>query len=120
MQGSTILGNHLSQTILDGKAATTITVNTITGTTYTVQSTDNGCLLYFTNSAAITLTVPSGLLSGFNFTVLQGGTGQITPTASGTTLVNVFGHTKTYGQWAMISFVSHVTDNFVFGGSTVA
>ena len=70
------------------------------------------------NANAITLTIPSGLGDGFNCLIVQKGAGQITLSASGTTLINRQSHTKTAGQYAVVSIVNIGSDNIIVGGDT--
>lgn len=81
------------------------TVNTQTGTTYSLEASDKGKVVEFTNNSAITLTIPSGLGSTFYCTIQQNGTGQIKVSASGTTLHAYNSYTKSAGQYAMFSIV---------------
>lgn len=70
-------------------ASTTSAVyNTQTGTTYTIQATDNGKIINFTNAAAVAVTLPDGLPEGFQCTILQSGAGTPTVTPSGSDTVN--------------------------------
>jgi hypothetical protein len=72
-----------------------------TGTSYTVQASDNGKVLDFANASAITVTLPNNLPAGFSCLWRQSGAGQITFTpASGGSRVNRSTHTKSAGQWA--------------------
>jgi hypothetical protein len=93
------------------------TVNTQTGTTYTLQASDRGKVVSFTNNSAITLTIPSGLGDAFYCTIQQQGSGQVTASASGTTLRVYNSYTKTAGQYAMFSIVfTGTTDVFDLQG----
>jgi len=92
--------------------------NPQTGTTYTLQASDNGVIVTCNNASAITVTVPSGLGAGFNCMVIQKGAGQVTFSPSSTTLNNRQGHTKTAGQKAMVTLVADVADNLYLGGDT--
>lgn len=66
-----------------------IPVNVQSGTTYTLQESDNGGAVEMTSSSANTVTIPSGLSDGFNCLITQSGTGQTTVVAgSGATLRN--------------------------------
>jgi len=96
----------------------TLEVNTQTGTSYTLAASDNGKIVTCNNASAITLTVPSGLGAGFNCTVIQLGAGQVTPTASGTTLNNRQSHTKTAGQYAAITLAAYVANTFAWQGDS--
>lgn len=93
---------------------------TDSGTSRTLGASDNGAVLMFTSATAVTLTVPTGLDVGFSVTVIQAGAGQITFTASGTTINNRQSHTKTAGQWAVASLIQRTTNNFVLAGDTAA
>lgn len=61
-----------------------ITVEDVAGTTYTILSADDGKIKRFTDSSAITVTVPDTLTEGFECLLTQAGTGQITCVAGGT------------------------------------
>jgi len=95
-------------------------INEQTGTAYTLVAGDNGKVIKFTNGSAITLTLPSGLGLGFNCSIIQYGAGQITFTASGSTLYNRQSHTKTAAQYAVTGLVSCVADTFVLAGDTAS
>ena len=93
---------------------------TESGTSKTLGASDNGAVLMFTSNSAITITVPTGLNVGFSVSVIQAGTGQITFSASSTTINNRQSHTKTAGQWAVASLIQRTTNNFVLAGDTAA
>lgn len=93
-------------------------VNDQTGTTYTLAATDNGKTVVFNNASAVTVTVPSGLGVGFSCLLVQKGAGQVGLTTSSTTLRNRQSHTKLAGQYAAASLISHVANEFIFGGDT--
>jgi hypothetical protein len=99
-----------------GTVAPSASVNAQTGTSYTLQAADNGRVVTLSNASAITLTVPTGLGVGFNVMVVQLGAGQVTPTASGTTLLQRSGYTKTGGQYAVLTLVSYAADTLVMSG----
>lgn len=89
--------------------------NPQTGTTYTLQASDNGKIIELSNASAITLTLPNSLAADFNCLIVQTGAGQVTLSAAGgATLRNRSSFTKTAGQWAMLSM--YVTTNA--GGSS--
>lgn len=104
-----------SGTIIENATGTT---NAQTGTMYTLLTSDNGKIITLNNAAAITLTVPSGLGAGFNCTVIQKGAGQVTFTASSTTITNRQSHTKTAGQHAVCGLYADVANNFYLTGDT--
>ena len=63
-------------------------VNNQTGTTYTIQASDNGNVITFDNAAAIAVTLPDTLDTNFQCTVVQVGAGVPTVTPSGTDTIN--------------------------------
>lgn len=91
------------------------TINPQTGTSYTLQASDSGKVITLSNAAAITLTVPA-LAIGFNCTIVQLGAGQVTISASGVTINNRGGNTKTAGQYAVASLVTYASNVWVSGG----
>jgi len=95
-------------------------INDQTGTAYTLLAGDNGKVVVLNNGSAITLTVPSGLGVGFNCTVVQKGAGQVTFTASSTTINNRQSHTKIAGQHGVASICAIVADTFVLAGDTAS
>jgi hypothetical protein len=114
--GSTFSGPVTSD---GGYIITSSAINTQTGTTYSLLSTDNGKIITMNNGSAITLTVPSGLPVGFNTTVIQLGTGQVEITGSSTTLNSFESKFKLAGQHAAASIISYTTNVFnVAGGLT--
>lgn len=71
---------------------TSQTINAQTGTSYTVQITDAGALLTFFNSSAVAVTLPqagsAGYTAGFSFDLQNKGTGAVTITPQGGSLIN--------------------------------
>lgn len=101
-------------------APATPSVNAQTGTTYTLLASDNGKIITCSNAAAIVVTVPAGLDAGFHCQVIQIGAGQVSFTASGTTVNNRQTHTKIAGQYGVVTVESYATDVFVLAGDTAA
>ena len=95
-------------------------VNEQTGTSYTLQASDLGKIVKLTNGSAITVTLPNNLGIGFTCTVIQYGAGQITFSTSSSTLYTRQSHTKTAGQYAVVSLISCVADVFVLAGDTAS
>jgi len=93
-------------------------LNDQTSTSYTLQSSDNGKVVTLDNASAITLTIPSGLGDGFNCLIVQKGNGQISLTASGTTLINRQNHSKTAGRYAVLSIVNIGSETLIVAGDT--
>lgn len=92
-------------------------LNDQTGTSYTLTSADNGKVVTLNNASAITLTINRGLGNGFNCLIVQKGAGQIT--ISGTaTRINRQNHTKTAGQYSVVSIVNIGSDTIIIAGDT--
>jgi len=96
------------------------TINDQTGTTYTLLSSDNGKVVVLDNASAVTVTVPSGLGAGFNCSFVQKGAGQVSFSASSTTINNRQSHTKINAQYGVASLVAYAADTFVLAGDTAS
>ncbi|MAR66164.1 MAG: hypothetical protein CL833_02820 [Crocinitomicaceae bacterium] len=93
------------------------TIVNSTSTTYTLSSSDAGKLIAIEHASTITITIPTGLDTGFNCSFLQKGSGSLEFSASnGVTLSNRQSYTKTAGQYAMATLVSYDTNKFVLTG----
>ena len=103
-----------------GIALSSGSINPQTGTTYTLLAADNGKIVTCSNAAAITVTVPSGLGAGFSCSIVQRGAGQVSLSASGTTLRTVASQNKTAAQYAVMTLLSDVADEFIVGGNVSA
>lgn len=100
-----------------GAASIGANLNDQTGTTYTLQSSDNGKVVTLSNASAITVTVPAGLVTGFNCMIVQKGVGVVTLSPANTvTVTNRSGGTKTGGQNAIVTIISIVSNYFITGG----
>jgi len=106
----TLTGGNSSTSSISGFSAN---INTQSGTTYTIDATDNGKVIQSTGATAVTITIPTGLPSGFNCTVVQMGAGQIT--FSGTYL-NRTGFTKTASQYSVVSILNLGSNNYIVTG----
>lgn len=97
----------------------TLTVSTVSGTSYSLSASDNGKLLRTTNSSTVVLTLPSGLATGWNCAIVQAGAGRVSiATASGVTLFNRQSHNKTAGQYSVISLIVQDPNVAVLAGDT--
>lgn len=118
----TIDAGNLNDFDFDGNAILGFdaTINDQTGTAYTLLSSDAGKVVVLDNASAVTVTVPSGLGAGFNCSFVQKGAGQVSFSASGTTVNNRQSHTKIAGQYGVASIVAYVADTFVLAGDTAS
>ena len=87
---------------------------------YELLSSDNGKVIVMDKATAVTVTVPSGLGVGFNCSLVQKGAGDVSFSASGTTINNRQSHTKINGQYGVASLVAYVADTFVLAGDTAS
>jgi hypothetical protein len=105
-------GNTTGAATISGFSAN---MNVQTGTAYTLTASDNGKIITLNNASAITLTVPA-LFAGFNCMVVQLGAGQVTLTASGTTISNRSSYTKTAGANAIVTLIGLTGTTFISAG----
>lgn len=87
------------------------------GTSRTLTAADNAKIIYCTSGSAVTITCATGLGVGFNATIIQGGAGKVTVAAGAATLNSYSGLLSTMGQYAVISVVSPVADEFIAAGN---
>lgn len=105
----TLTGGNTNTSTISGFAAN---VGTIT-TAHNISASDNGKILQSTSATAITITIPTGLPTGFNCTVVQMGTGQLT--FSGT-YFNRGSFTKTASQYSIVSIIHLGSDKIIVSG----
>lgn len=101
----TLTGGNSSTSSISGFTANVIAIST----NYSITAADNGKVIQSTGATAITITIPTGLPTGFNCTVVQMGAGQIT--FSGT-ILNRTGFTKTASQYSVVSIL-HLGSNSI-------
>ena len=94
------------------------TIVSETTTSRTLSNSDNGKVIVCSNSAATTVTIPSGLTSGFGCTVVQNGTGVVTIEGSGATVYGFGNKTATAGQYGSINVYNVGTNAYVLEGDT--
>ena len=92
-------------------------LQTESGTSKTLAAADNGTIIVCSSNSAVTITVPASLPTGFNCMIIQSGSGQVSLSASSTTLNNRNG-TKTAGQHAIMTVVHLGSNAFVVSGDT--
>jgi len=94
------------------------TIVSETTTSRTLSNSDNGKVIVCSNSAATTVTIPSGLTSGFGCTVVQNGTGVVSIEGSGATVYGFGNKTATAGQYGSINVYNVGTNAYVLEGDT--
>lgn|SRR5210317_1983817 len=87
---------------------------------YTLLASDNGKVVVIDKASAVTVTVPSGLGAGFNCSFVQKGAGQVSFSASSTTINNRQSHTKINAQYGVASLLAYAADTFVLAGDTAS
>jgi hypothetical protein len=104
-----LTGGNVSTSTISGFAANVLTISA----NYPLTASDNGKIIQSTSASAITVTIPTGLPTGFNCTIVQMGAGQIT--FSGTYL-NRGGFTKTASQYAVVSIMHLGSNSIIVAG----
>lgn len=109
----------------DTKSDVLRAINEQTGTTYTFVLADNGKYCRFTNSGAVTVTVPPNssvaLPVGTQIDVIQGGAGKVTfAQGSGVTINSLSGNKSLVGRYAGGTLIKRATDEWDLVGSLTA
>jgi hypothetical protein len=104
-----LTGGNSSTSSISGFAANVASISA----NYSITSADNGKVIQSTSASAVTVTIPTGLPTGFNCTVVQMGAGQIT--FSGTYL-NRTGFNKSASQYAVVSVLHLGSNNILVTG----
>jgi hypothetical protein len=104
---------------VDEMIAAQLAANIVTeaGTSRTLTAADNQKIIHCTSGSAVTITCATGLGLGFNCTIIQGGAGKVTVVAGAATLNSYSGLFSTMGQYAVISLISPVADEFIAAGN---
>ncbi|GAA4326277.1 hypothetical protein GCM10023184_14860 [Flaviaesturariibacter amylovorans] len=100
-----------------------ITIDVLTGTTYTIAAADNNKLLRFNSTSGVTATIPSGttIAIGFSLSFSQTGTGQVTfSPASGVTLNSADAAYKTRVQYSVGTLIKVAADTWLLAGDLSA
>jgi hypothetical protein len=104
-----LTGGNASTSTISGFGANVATISA----GYNLTAADNGKIIQSTAATAITITIPSGLPTGFNCTVVQMGAGQITFSE---TYFNRGSFTKTASQYAVVSIIHLGNDKIIVAG----
>lgn len=101
-----------------------LSVNTQTGTTYTLALTDAGKLVTLSNASAIALTIPTNASVAFPtgtvINISQLGAGQVTVGGSGVTINSADGDKKLRVQYSSASLTKIGTDTWLLVGDITA
>lgn len=105
-----------------------VSVNAQTGTSYLVTSSDNGKIITLNNGAATTLTIPQtsteALPKGFNISLVQLGTGEVTIAKQGSDNLYSEGNklklNSQYAQATIVKIVDGSPNTWVLSGSLKA
>lgn len=132
-QGDLLASNNLSDLGSDATARTNLGLGTAatlastdfssaffsivseTTTARTLSDSDNGKVIVCSNSATVTVTIPTGLTAGFSCTIVQSGTGTA-QIEGGATIYGVSSKTATAGQYAALNVIPIGTDTYVLEG----
>jgi len=101
-----------------GYRITSNAINAQTATGYTLQASDNGRIITFDSAATHTLRIPTGLDIGFNATIIQLGTGQVTCTGLSGATVNCYASgNKILGQHGSASVLCYASNVYNLAGT---
>lgn len=116
------LGSSIDTTVFG--VATKSTINTQTGTTYTLVLADAGKLVTLSNASGITLTVPTNssvaFATGTRIDLAQLGAGQVTIAGAGVTFNSKGSALKITGQYSAATLIKIATDTWVLVGDISA
>jgi hypothetical protein len=109
-----LTGGNSNSSSISGFAANIVSISA----DYPITSADNGKVIQSTGGTSITITIPNSLPNGFNCTVVQMGTGQITFSRSTFTpsIINRTGFTKTASQYSVVSILHLGSNNILVTG----
>jgi hypothetical protein len=118
MESSGITGAN--RIISDSFQLSSSGIKALSGTTYTLLSTDAGTILTFNNGSAITVTIPTALPVGFSCTAIQLGAGQVGFTSAAGVTLNSYGNQfKLIGQHAAATITEYATNIVNLSGNLI-
>lgn len=107
-----------TQTALDGKADKTASINTHTGTTYTLVEGDDGKVIVCTNASGCAVTVPASLGAGFNCAIISTANDSTVTGASGVSINGVTTGSGTISAgYSAASLLAIAADSFAVSGN---
>lgn len=104
-----LTGGNSNASTISGFAANVASISA----NYPLTAADNGKIIQSTSASAISISIPTGLPTGFNCTVVQMGAGQITFTG---TYLNRGGFNKSASQYAVVSIIHFGSDSILVTG----
>ena len=114
------LGTAATSASTDFSPAFFSTVSEAT-TARTLSDSDNGKVIVFSNANDVTVTLPNGLTSGFNCTLVQESSGIVKVIISGSaTLYGYNSNNATAGRYASVNIYPIGTDSYVLDGTAQA
>jgi len=136
-QGDLLASNNLSDVANAGTSRTNLGLGTAaisastdfspaffttvaeSSTARTLSNSDNGKVIVCSSSSQTTVTIPSGLTTGFSCTVVQSGAGNVTVVGSGAT-INGFGNkTATAGQYSALNVIPVGSNSYIVEGDAI-
>lgn len=105
----------------DSKSDKNNTFTTQTGTTYTIQESDNSKIIKLSNTSTVTITLPTGLTEGFECAIIKTGTGDNPITFTGgtnTTLLSADNYLSFIKQYGVVSVIYEGSGNWYIIGTT--
>lgn len=116
--GKALKGNSTSAANASSSTLSNFSAEFVTSTTSrTLTLADNGKVILMNSASAVTVTIPTTLHAGFNCLIVQQGAGQVTIAgASGVTVSNRSGFTKTAGVNAILSIIGLSGTSFICSG----
>lgn len=117
------LGSSIDTTVFNG--LTQATLNSQTGTTYTLVLADAGKTIDLNNASSISMTVPPNSSVAFpvgtRIDLVQSGAGQVTVVAgSGVTINSKGSALKLTGQWSGATLIQRSANTWVLVGDLTA
>lgn len=93
-------------------------INSVVTSGYTLQQSDNGRTVLFTNAAPTSVQVPAGLTPGFNCTLIQTTvSGQVTLTSgTGVALNSAYLALKTTTRYSVAGVIGIATESYIVTG----
>ena len=87
----------------------------------TLSDSDNGKVIVFSNANDVTVTLPNGLTSGFNCTLVQEGAGVVKVVVSGSAVLYGYNsNNATAGRYASVNIYPIGTDTYILDGTAQA